>query len=594
MPAEAELILFGIQAALRINQQFRHAFADSTRSHSITLPLPNFPAALDRSSMESFYRFGDGKEFSVTNLRVRELLNKLSAAGDLAPDEDQEFCRLFREHNAVILAGGPGLVGTGDNPAGLTDQDILYLVTIRQWREGHDPNPTILRRMAGTLVNIAVDYVVEMPGVISTNTARGKALLSFLGAFEHIDFAEDGRAQILEGLFTAALETLRDHPDMLAEDDRTRELLHDVAKGLYEDSAPLLAAPGQTLTEKERIRAWAQMVFGSVLKSVGTTVFAEPEKFLGISGATEGELVSGVGRALLTSLMAGDGLNLSALFTRESLDRVAKAGLLVVGSHPELVTNDNLFLKKLIGAAATDLARSTTCLGRAFLPDALRIILESTAGRLELLMPEGKDRPEKHLLVVAGREVLEQLAAPPPPGATWTLHFGSAEALQVLEVVVGEVMHNPGWLEKKAGDAHSLLGEVTREVLATLRTTAPAHLARQTGLAILEAALAATGRRLEFLEKNQQERRLIGLAVEAVLTTVFHPQLDPRAAWVLARDAAVERLVAVTLEKLAEHGVTEARIMEAQTVLQSTAQLLAAGDVWSPERFALQLEQRLA
>jgi hypothetical protein len=594
MPAEAELILFGIQAALRINQQFRHAFADSTRSDGITLPLPNFPAALDRSSMENFYRFGDGKEFAVTNLRVRELLNRLSATGDLAPEEDQEFCRLFREHNAMILASGPGLVGTGENPAGITDQDILCLVTIRQWREGHDPNPTMLRRIAGTLVNIAVDYVVEMPGVISTNTSRGKALLSFLEAFENIDFAEDGRAQILEGLFTAALETLRDYPDIVAGNERVRVLLHDVAKGLYEDSKALLAAPGQTLTEKERIRAWAQMVFGSLMKSVGTTVLAEPEKFLGISGTTEGELVSGVGRALLTSLSAGDGLNLNALFTRESLDRVVKAGLLVVGTHPELVTDDNLFLKNLIEATATELAQTTTPLGRAFLPEAMRMILENTAANPELLMPEGEDRPEKHLLVVAGREVLEQLAAPPPPGATWRLRFGSAEALQVLEAVVEEVAKNPGWLEKKAGDAHPLLGEVTKEVLLTLRTTVSPHLNRQTGLAILEAALRAAGERLEFLEKNQQNRRLVALAVEAALTTVFHPEVDSHAAWVLARDATVERLVVVMLEKLAEHGVTEAKITEAQGVLEATVRILAAGDVWSLERFALQLEERLA
>src|SRR3972149_1429598 len=73
MPGEAELILFGIQAALRINQQFRHAYADSTRSRAITLPLPNFPAAPDRSSMENFYRFGDGKEFAGRNPRGRWL-----------------------------------------------------------------------------------------------------------------------------------------------------------------------------------------------------------------------------------------------------------------------------------------------------------------------------------------------------------------------------------------------------------------------------------------------------------------------------------------------------------------------------------------
>src|SRR3989304_1202874 len=108
MPGEAELILFGIQAALRINQQFRHAYADSTRSRAITLPLPNFPAAPDRSSMENFYRFGDGKEFAGRNLRVRWVLARLSQTGGRSPEEDQEFTRLFQEHAALPPARGPG------------------------------------------------------------------------------------------------------------------------------------------------------------------------------------------------------------------------------------------------------------------------------------------------------------------------------------------------------------------------------------------------------------------------------------------------------------------------------------------------------
>src|SRR5437899_277965 len=98
MPSEADLILFGIQAALRINEQFRHAFADSTLSRAITLPLPGFPAQANRSTWENFYRDGDGKEFVVSNLRVRGLLNKLSDTGDLADPETAELGRLYQEH----------------------------------------------------------------------------------------------------------------------------------------------------------------------------------------------------------------------------------------------------------------------------------------------------------------------------------------------------------------------------------------------------------------------------------------------------------------------------------------------------------------
>ena len=336
------------------------------------------------------------------------------------------------------------------------------------------------------------------------------------------------------------------------------------------------------------------MVFASVVKTVGTTVFAEPDKFLGISGASQAQLVSGVGGALLTSVLAGDGLNLNALFTKESLDRVVKAALIVAGNHPELVVDDNRFLTSLIGTTATEFAKTTTQLGNAFLPEAIRIILENTAENLELLMPAGKNRPEEHLLVVAGSEVLAQLAAESPPGAAWKVRFGAAEALHMLEAVAEEVVSNPGLLEQKAGAVHPLLGEMTKVVVETLRTTAPPQLTKQTGLAILEAALRAAGRRLEFLEKNQQDRMLIAVTLEAVLTSLFHPGMDPRAAWVLARDAVVGRLVTVIWEALVQHGATEAKVAESLKVLDEAAQTLAEGGPWSLEGFALRLAQRLA
>ena len=598
MPGEAELILFGIQAALRINQQFRHAYADSTRSRAITLPLPNFPAALDRSSMEHFYRFGDGKEFAASNLRVRSLLEKLSQTGDLSPEEDQEFGRLFQEHAALTRARGPGLVSPGENSAGITNDDIVHLVTIRQWREGHDPNPSILRRMAGTLVNIAVDYFAEVPGALSTNTPGGKALRSFLQAFEHIDFATDGRAQILEGLFVATLEILRDHPELLSEDERARTLVREVAKGIYADAKELLSVPGRTLSDTERIRAWSAMVFGSVLRSAGTTVFAQPERFLGITGAAQAELVGGVGQAVLGSILSTDGAeagtDLTTLFTRESLDRVVKAALTAVGHHPELVRANSPFLKNLISATATELAQPAKQIGRDFVPEAIRLILENTAENLDLLMPAGENQPAQHLLVVAAREVLEQLAASPATGARWRVRFGPADALQVMHAVTAEVLENPGWLDQKAGDAHPLLGEVTRDVLETFRKSAPPRLRKQTGLAIFEDALRAAGRRLEFLDKNLDNRRLIAVAVEAVLASVFRPSVDARATWVLTRDSTLGRLVSVALESLERHGVTEAKIAVVRKVMEDTVHTLAQGGIWSWDDLTARLEKALA
>jgi hypothetical protein len=598
MPGEAEIILFGIQAALRINQQFRHAFADSTRSRAITLPLPNFPTAPDRSSMENFYRFGDGTEFAGRNLRVRSLLERLSQTGDLSPEEDQEFTRLFQEHAALSRARGPGLVTTGENAAGITNDDLVHLVTIRQWREGYDPNPSLLRRMAGSLVNIAVDYFAGMPGALSAHTPGGKALRSFLEAFEHMDVATDGRDQILEALFVAALETLRDHPELLSEDERARALVRVVGTGIYEDAKQLVSAPGRTLSDTERIRTWAAMVFGSVLKTAETTVFSQPERFLGIRGAGQAELLSGVGQAVLGAIHSADGggagADLATLFTRESLDGVVRAALAVVGHHPELVRAGSPFLKNLIAATAAELARPAKRLGPNLLPEAIRLILEHTAENLERLMPAGADQPAHHLLLVAGREVLKQLDAPPAAGARWRVRFGPADALRMMEAVIAEVLENPGWLERQSGDADPLLGELIRDVLDTLRRSAPARLRKQTGLAVLQAALRTAGRRLEFLDKTSKHRRLVGLVVESVLATIFRPGLHSRAAWMLMRDATVGRLVNVVLESLERHGVSEAKIAAVRRVMQEMVKALARGRPWSWDDLMARLDKALA
>jgi hypothetical protein len=164
----------------------------------------------------------------------------------------------------------------------------------------------------------------------------------------------------------------------------------------------------------------------------------------------------------------------------------------------------------------------------------------------------------------------------------------------MMEIVIAEVLENPGWVEKKGGDADPLLGELIRDVLETLRRSAPARLKKQTGLAVLEAALRAAGRRLEFLDKTSKDRRLVGLAVESVLTTIFRPGLHSRAAWMLMRDATVGRLVSVVLESLERHGVSEAKIAAVRNVMEDTVKSLARGRPWSLDDLTARLDKGLA
>lgn len=592
MPGEVDVILLAIRAAIRINAQFRHAYADSTRSRALTLPLPDFPIQEDLSTVQSYFRLGAGQDLFAADIRLQTLLNK---PGPLPAQEEAEVFQIYRDHKALRRAESGQFISTdpGKNPAGLTNEDLIPLLTIRQWQEGRDPHPTLLRRMAGTFVNIAVDFAVEVPGVLSPESPRGRVLRSLLTPFQDIDFAEDGSREILEGMFVAALEMLRDNPEVVSQDARARDLVQAVAKGLHDDARNFLAGTGLTLSGVERVRGWSQLVFRSVLQSASATVFADPQKYLGISGAGQAELISNIGRAVFDSVLTTNAVDLPALFTPQSLDHVMKAALLAVSHHPSLVAGGNAFLKELVAATAGDLAQAAAPFGPQLIPEAIRLVLVHTAGNLELLMPDGVNQPHEHLLLVATREFLTQLSQPAPAGATWKPVFTAQDFTRLLEVVMDEVVQNPEWLVQQVGTVNTLLREVTREVIQTLQKIGGPRLRKGTGLRVLEAALRACGRRLEFTAPAQN-RRLIGLAVEAALAGIFRPGAEAAAAWALARDAALERLVQLLLAKLERAGPSEDNITKAKTAIEKITQQIAKGGPWSWEELEKQFDLALA
>src|SRR5438552_15455914 len=162
MPGEAELVMFGIQAAIRINEQYRKGFADSVRSNASTVPLPNFNPAPNLATAITFYTVGAGVEFFTKNARVHALISKVQAGGaqSLSAQESAELFALFGEHNALLAARNGSLVTTDNstaNPATFSNEDILSLLELRQWRKGQNPNPSMLQRMAGTFISIGVD-----------------------------------------------------------------------------------------------------------------------------------------------------------------------------------------------------------------------------------------------------------------------------------------------------------------------------------------------------------------------------------------------------------------------------------------------------
>jgi hypothetical protein len=596
MVPTADLIMFGIQAALRLGDQYRRGFADATLNLALVLPLPNFPNQPDVASARGFYlgpdglQFQDGfiNEFVDLGVRTRDLLAKNA----LTPQESTALMRAFSTHYAMAKAQKNALFRPDSALQGVTADEVNALLAIRQWREGQDPNPSLLRRMAGSLVNVAIDYLQGMPGVVSQTGARGKAIHGFLEGIESITFAEAGSQEIISGLFSAALETVRDHPELVVHGEHSRELVKQAASGLYEDTQKFLK--NGTQRQKDSVGDWANLVFRGLLNTAGRLVVEQPQKFLGTpGGGLAEELIQRVGKAVLSTVIDDQFVNFERLFTPQAVDQLVKAALTAVGNHPEILGVNNDGIRNIVTELAKELSQSTLQLGPDFLLEAARLVIEKTGENLEQLMPDGVAGPARNLLIVGLRETLKQLAAPAPAGAIWTLQFGPEEAKKVARVVVDSVVGNPAWVVATAG-VSTTLGDVTKAVLDTLRTIAPAdRISRSTAVAMLSSALKAATQRLEFT-KVDQNAMLVAQAIDAVLSPLVSPGADPSVSWALLRDEVVQRLVEVTFEKLARFGVSVTQIQKLRTTMGTFVHTVAQSGKFSVDDFAGALETALA
>jgi hypothetical protein len=579
MAGEAELVLLGIQAAIRINAQYRKGFADSVRNSAITVPLPNFNPAPDLATALTFYLAGDGAEFKNSNLRVKALCAKAQSTGPLSftPAENAELMALYREHFALVQARNGTLVGTdAANPALFSNRDIVAMLQIRQWRQGQEPNPNMLRRLAGTFIEIAADYFANYSPMATANSAPSKALVAFLRAIEPIDFAEGAPQQVVEQLFIATVETVRDNADLISKEQWAQTLIHDVASGVYTDAKKFLDAAAGDLSKQDRVVRWSQIVYRAALKSAGDTVFDNPATFFAGLNAGQADLAARVGRSILGAIVTDTGVAFDRLLTPDAVDGIASAAFAAVAANPSLIAVGNDRLQKLIGAGVQQLQNA----------HVIKLILERTAKNPDVLMP-GPDAAS-NLLLAGAKQVFAILGAPVPGGATWKTIFGPAQIEVILRVVVTQVAANPAWV----GDG--VLGSVTQSVADALRKRAGATLGVGTAAVIFEAAYQAVGQRLQLASRNPANQLLVGAAVESLFGAVFSPGVNAEARWVLARDEGVARLTSIVLDTLARRGASPALINATVAKVQGAIDDLGQGKPWSFESFATSLDSALA
>jgi hypothetical protein len=596
----AALVMFAIRSSIKLGLELRQAFVDNTKRRDLVLPLPNFFSAPDIVSAANYFAGPPGSAYLATSQKLADLLTKRRSPGlSLTPDEEAEVLTYYDEFFNLDLAKAGRLGAAGDGTT-LTADQFNALITVRQWQRGSDPNPSTLQRVAGTFIEIGIDYFTSVPGALNQDSRQGKAIAGFLDAMSEINFSDEQLGQIPGRLFTAALDTISENSDLLSADPKVQELVKVTTKSLSANVASRLQQlGGSDLTKAQQIGDWAELVFRSVLSSAGGLVLSDPKRFLGIQQAGQAALVTSVGDSVLGLVLGDSGVQLDRLFSRQGLETVTKSALTVLGQHPEiLVQSNNLGLQKLLGAIATQLSQYDTLLTPDMLPEITRMILEKTGENLPLLWPDLANNPQQHLLLTAASVTLGILTRKPDANQKWTLQFSSADLLTVVNAVLDELAANPTWLLNDAGQVNDNLKIALDAALGVIRNRADERLSTATAIDVLSAVVVKVGMRREFLDlmpagTAAAGQTLISAALDAIFGTIFDPTLDAKAAWQVVRSQIILDLVNLSLAELAKVPLAPAKLDAFAAFIKQQAALLAAGTAWDPLSFTTKLQQAL-
>ena len=596
--ASPDLILFAIQSALRLGVQARAAYVDATRRRSLILPLPNYQAKSDVYDAVEYFR-DSGKRHIPESRLLEELRFQLEQTDTIAQivesltEEQRTELMVLHSDFATLdfMEKGFEFEGSSD---GFIPEDLISILKIRQWRKGNDPHPTLLRGLAGTFIEIGVDYFAHFPGALNRNSRHGKVLYVLFTSLDQIkfseEFAEERMGDLPGRLLMATLESVSENSEFLSGDPKYQKLIAVTSNALVKDVAKRIHAIRESTggagneDKEERVKEWAELVFRSVLASGGRFVASNPKEFMGIEEPAESELASHVGQAVLGFVLDQAEGHMDRVFGREGLEVVIRASLSALGKHPELLLHtENIGLESLLSQVASELGEHKAILETGILPEVTRLILDKTGENVYLLWPQWAKDPENHLLLTAARMVLDSLTSI-PSGAKWKLQFTGEDMLHVFEAAFDEFVNNPGWLIDRSGKVSDNLKVALEAMVGVLRKQQDRRLSTHDATQILSAGLKAVAGRKEFLERLPNSMPMVASLIDAILSSVFRRKSD-KAAWSLVRSEVIMGTIETVLNLLAENGVSEEKLNKLSTFMKKQVKAINEGKPWSLELF---------
>lgn len=486
----SELIMFGIEAGVKLGQKLNSVLVDASIEKPLILPVGELFGNVTEDDAIDF--FDDHPELTAPGQPYRGLsrTDKLKAYKTLRQIDER--------------VSGSGAV------SGEAIEIVSNLQKLRQYEKGFGSRPAA-KRLVGTLVEIGIDYFVTHPQALGTKSRERRILQAFVESLDEVDFAESTRIDIVGDVLISALDTLQSNSSLVADDVRMRALVGGVTSSLLAD----IHAAGSVAAMKRR-EGFARRIGSSILLG-GAHAFSENiDLFLPDESADSRQLVG----ATLTQLLEGI-KGKEDVFTNESLELLFDSALRVVAENAQ-VFSDNTVLQELIRRTVTSLTDATG--KKVFSPETVSAVLaealEVAAENMETLIDPA--HPQKQLLAKATTAVAQSLSgALAGSGAVKDL-LSRRQLVSLMGIVFDEVAKHPEQLlgDVPAGDRKVALAQVIGSVARALGDNPQRFVNGEGFVDLVEIALQTAARNADKLldldTTSTQDNLLFGIIRQAV------------------------------------------------------------------------------
>jgi hypothetical protein len=459
----AQAIISAIQSALQLSHNIRRAYANSLKSRSVLLPLPSFENKPNPFTINRFFDL-EGARF-VEEIEALKYLHRKNQVEVLSKEEADEYQEYYRSLFFIVVEGE-------SNPqikeAGLHTDDLLSLLKIRQWEKNAQFASTTLQLVAGTIVEIGIDYFKQFPKSIQSETVMGQALSRLLVALDTIPFSEEEdfkkaiSQKIIPRLFITAVETIQHLPEEWVRDEKLRQLIEAVSRSINEDLYERIS-PDMSTDEMDEAIQWGQLVLSSLIRNARQYVSSSPGRVFDLQQGQE-QLFSSTGLIIMELLYAEDELNLDLkkLFTSNTLNVLVKNAFAIFSDYPELLAKDDR-LRGLVQEVSLAIAGASLPLSH-LLPEILHLILAKTALHLPTIWNQSEERP-RHLLIITLNIFLRALSRSFNDGKR---QLSSQQLMELLGYLMEEVIRQPALLNKIGIAEKDAEGQILLEEIVSL------------------------------------------------------------------------------------------------------------------------------